>query len=386
MTSEPSTPSTGDARMLRGFVVGVTGDRRAEEQIELLERRGAEVLHGPTISTRLLADTPELAAACRVLIDRPPTLVVATTGVGVRSWMEAADGLGLGDDLRTRLADAEIVARSPKAAGALHTVGLPVHWQAPGEQVADVLAHLADRDLTGVRVAVQRDGGTEPRLATALTEAGADVVDVPVYRWELPVDPSHAQRLLDAIADGQVDAITVTSAPALTNLLLLAGTRADAETVIQRLANDVLVACVGPVCDAAAVEAGIRARVVPDRFRLGSMVRALADALHATAWHAEVDGVRVEVHGAEVAVDGESTTVPRRVRQVLAALADADGAVVSKADLARRWPKPVDGHVVEVTVARARAALGPAARLVATVPRRGYRLTATPIRGGGGAR
>jgi DNA-binding winged helix-turn-helix (wHTH) protein len=39
-----------------------------------------------------------------------------------------------------------------------------------------------------------------------------------------------------------------------------------------------------------------------------------------------------------------------------------------------------------VTVARARAALGPAAGLVATVPRRGYRLTATPIRGGGGAR
>lgn len=380
MTWERATPTAGDAGVLRGFVIGVTGDRRAEEQIELLERRGAEVLHGPTIATRLLADTPELAAACRALIDRPPSLVIATTGLGVRSWMEAADGLGLGDDLRTRLAGAEIVARSPKAAGALHTVGLPVHWQAPSEQAADVLARLADRDLTGVRVAVQRDGGTEPRLADALAEQGAEVVDVPVYRWELPPDPTAAHRLIDAIVDAQIDAITVTSAPALTNLLALAATRPDVDAVRARLAADVLVACVGPVCDAAAVDAGITRRVVPERFRLGSMVRALAEALHATAWRAEVDGRRVEVHGAEVTVDGNPTTVPRRVRLVLAALVDAEGAVVSKADLARLWPKPVDGHVVEVTVARARAALGPAAGLIATVPRRGYRLTVVPVR------
>lgn len=363
--------------VLRGFVIGVTGDRRAEEQIELLERRGAEVVHGPTISTRLLADTPELAAACRSLIHDPPTLVVATTGVGVRSWMEAADGLGLGDGLRDRLADAEVVARSPKAAGALHTAGLPVHWQAPTEQVADVLAHLDGRDLTGVRVAVQRDGGIEPRLADALAERGADVVDVPIYRWELPSDPAPAHRLLDAIADGQVDAITVTSAPALRNLLVLTDERPDAEVVRRRLRTEVLVACVGPVCDTAAIEAGIEHRVAPDRFRLGSMVRALADALDATAWSATVAGVAVEVHGSELTVDGTAASVPRRVGQVLDVLAAADGAVVSKADLGRLWPKAVDGHVVEVTVGRVRAALGPAASLVATVPRRGYRLSAT---------
>jgi hypothetical protein len=41
---------------LRGFTVGITGDRRWQEQAEMLSRRGARVVHGPTMSTSLLGD------------------------------------------------------------------------------------------------------------------------------------------------------------------------------------------------------------------------------------------------------------------------------------------------------------------------------------------
>src|SRR5690242_6702881 len=40
---------------LEGYTVGVTADRRASEQAELLRRRGARVLDGPTIATAYLA-------------------------------------------------------------------------------------------------------------------------------------------------------------------------------------------------------------------------------------------------------------------------------------------------------------------------------------------
>lgn len=40
---------------LDGFVVGVTADRRASEQAELLRRRGADVMHGPAIATAYLS-------------------------------------------------------------------------------------------------------------------------------------------------------------------------------------------------------------------------------------------------------------------------------------------------------------------------------------------
>ena len=50
-------------RQLEGFVVGVTADRRWEEQAELLSRRGATVVHGPTISTSYLASDENLRRA-----------------------------------------------------------------------------------------------------------------------------------------------------------------------------------------------------------------------------------------------------------------------------------------------------------------------------------
>lgn len=367
------------ASVLSGFTIGVTGDRRADEQAELLTRRGAEVVHGPMIETRALADSPELRSACDDLLAMPPDLVIATTGVGVRSWMEAADGMGLGDDLRSVIRAAEVLARSPKAAGALVTTGLTVHWQAPGERSDDVVEHLAGRDLSEVRVAVQRDGSEDPHLARALAERGAEVVDVPVYRWVLPADLRPAHRLLDALAERHLDAITVTSAPALVNMLEIAADRPDHDLIRSVLAEDVVVACVGPVCSERARAEGIGHIVQPERFRLGSMIKRLTDHLAGARWRLVVDGCVLEVQGTAASVDGREVRLGRRVQAVLTRLADADGAVVSKADLARTvWGPDIDPHVVEVTVGRARAQLGDAAGAVVTVPRRGYRLAGSP--------
>lgn len=369
------------AAVLAGFTVGITGDRRSDEQAELLRRRGAGVVHGPTIETRPLSDSPELRQACDSLLAEPPALLVATTGVGIRSWMEAADGLGLGERLRAELAGTEVLARSPKAAGALLTAELPLHWQAPGERTQDVLDHLAGRDLAGLRVAVQRDGADEAFLARELTARGARVVDVPIYRWVLPTDPAPAHRLLDALVERQLDAITVTSSPALANLFALAADRSDFEAVYAALATEVLVACVGPVCSATAHAAGITRIVQPDRYRLGSMVKRLADALAATAWRLPVDGASLMVQGGLATVDDVEVRLPRRQQLVLAQLADAGGAVVAKSELARTvWGLETGPHVVEVTVGRLRANLAPAGGAVITVPRRGYRLVAAPIR------
>jgi len=367
--------------VLAGFTVGITGDRRSDEQAELLRRRGAAVVHGPTIETRPLADGPELRQACESLLTEPPDLLVATTGVGIRSWMEAADGLGMGDGLRAVLAGSEVVARSPKAAGALLTAGLPLHWQAPGERTQDLLDHLAERDLTDVRVAVQRDGADEPALANELTARGARVVDVPIYRWFLPSEPAPAHRLLDALVNGHLDAITVTSSPALANLFTLAAGRTDVDAVHAALTAEVLVACVGPVCSASARAAGISRIVEPARFRLGSMVKRLTDALAATAWCLPLGAATLQVQGGLAIVDGDEVLLARREQQVLSRLATADGAVVAKSELARSvWGAETDPHVVEVTVNRLRANLRPAEEAVVTVPRRGYRLASPPIR------
>ncbi len=325
-------------------------------------------------------DSPALRAACDELLETNPDVLVAATGVGMRSWMEAADGMGVGVDLRAALGSAEVLARSPKAAGALVTAGLPVHWQAPGERYTDVVDHLAARDLRGRRIAVQRDGADEPYLAQALARLGAEVIDVPVYRWVFPADLRPAHRLLDALVDRQLDAITVTSSPALVNLLEISATRPDQAEVRAVLVDRLVVACVGPVCTERARAEGITRIVQPDRYRLGSMIKRLADHMALQAWSIQLDGIELRVQGGLALVDGTEVRLGLRPQRLLAELAEAGGSVVSKSDLARNlWGPATDPHLVEVTVGRLRTQLGAAAGAVVTVHRRGYRLAGLPV-------
>ena len=69
---------------LTGFRIGVTAARRAEEQISLLERRGAEVIHAPALSVdpnRI--DEVGLLAATKDVLSQPVDIFVATTGIGL---------------------------------------------------------------------------------------------------------------------------------------------------------------------------------------------------------------------------------------------------------------------------------------------------------------
>ena len=365
---------------LAGFTVGVTADRRADEQAELLRRRGAEVVHGPVIRTLALTDGPELEAATEAIVADPPDTLVALTGLGVRSWFEAADGRGRGDALRTALEGATVLARGPKAAGALATVGLDADWRAPGESSVEILAHLDD-DLAGRRIAVQRDGVEIAHLARALAARRADVVDVPVYRWGLPLDPAPAASLLQGIVSHQVDAVTFTSAAAISNLFTLAAADGDPTTVdrlVAALQGPVRPICVGPVSAARLAGHGVPGSLHPERWRLGPMVRCLVEALADRRRTAPLGGHQAEIQGTAVAVAGAEVSLSRREAQLLAALVDAAGAVVAKDRLARTvWEPGTDPHVVEVTVARLRRRLGPAGDALETVPRRGYRAAPT---------
>ena len=81
MTEEETTP-------LAGFTIGVTAARRAEEFGTLLTRRGATVVHAPAIRIIPLSDDTELERVTREIIVNPPQIVVGTTGIGFRGWME----------------------------------------------------------------------------------------------------------------------------------------------------------------------------------------------------------------------------------------------------------------------------------------------------------
>lgn len=379
------TDGPRDVGTLEGFRIGVTASRKAEEQCTLLERRGAEVVWVPLLSearsvagTALRAGTDELL---RRSASRPVDLLLATTGVGLRAWFAAAEAWGLRDELVVALDGSEILARGPKTLGALRAVGLRETWSPASEQLDDVVAHLAGRDLSGQRVVIQEHGQSLEHLARELRDRGADVELVTVYRIGRPDGKDGNQAppggaMVDLVAQRAVDAVTFTAAPAVDALMQAAEAAGLEDEVARAFREDVIAVCVGPVT-AAAFDAWDVPTVHPTRSRTAAMVRLAETELprRRTAKEVDVAGRRLFLRGDRVHLDGVPVHLPPVPLAVLRALADRPGHVVSRRDLLEALPTAGGSeHGVEMAVARLRTALG--ADVVRTVVKRGYRLAA----------
>jgi uroporphyrinogen-III synthase len=217
---------------------------------------------------------------------------------------------------------------------------------------------------------VQEHGEPQAEFVAALRGAGAAVVEVPVYRWVPPADVTPVLRLVEQVAAGQVDAVTFTSAPAVKSFLELSGEAR--ECVLEQFRVRTIAACVGPVTAGPLTDRGVPV-LMPERYRLGALIKTLTDELPRRAVRLRVAGTTLEVRGHAVLIDGVTHTLAPAAMAILASLAARPGAVVSKEQLISALPRGNDGHAVDVAVARLRTALG-SGRHIETVIKRGYRL------------
>ena len=364
---------------LTGFRVAVTSARRSDELSTLLTRRGATVTTAAAITMVPLPDDDELRSNTESLITRPADILLATTGIGLRGWIAAADGWGLAADLIAALAKSRIVSRGPKATGALRAAGLPEAWSPESESSREVLHHLIETGVTGQRIAVQLHGATDewdpiPELLDELRAAGADVVPIRVYRWHpAPRGGEFDQMVLD-IAERRYDAVSFTSAPAVAAMLMRAAELGVADGLLSALRTDVHAMCVGPVTARPLVRLGVPTSA-PERMRLGALARHITDELpQLRARTVQVAGHLLEIRGTCVIVDGVVKELSPAVMATIRALSDHPGTVVSRFDLLCALPgNGTDTHAVETAVLRLRTALGDK-NIVSTVVKRGYRL------------
>ncbi len=364
---------------LHGYRIGVTAARKVEEQIALLERRGAKVDWAPALSSDPnQVDDADLRAATATVLSEPIDIFVATTGIGMKAWFEATQAWGLHDELVAAIGASEVLARGPKSVGALRRHGLRELWAPDSECFEDVLVHLRGRDLAGLRIVVQEHGQSLSMVAHALQRQGARVDVVTVYRVASAEDPEPMFALVELIAQRELDAVTFTSAPAVASLMEAAGVTGRRDQVIAAFQADVIATCVGPVT-AAAFELWGVPTIMPERSRLAAMIKLLENELPSRreGLSTEVAGHVLLLHSDRVLLDGVEVRLSPAPLAVLQALLVNPGHVVARGELLASLPSGTAGseHAVEMAVARLRAALG--TKVVQTVVKRGYRLAMT---------
>jgi uroporphyrinogen-III synthase len=362
---------------LAGCVVLVTADRRSAELAAALTRRGATVRHAPALSIVPHEHDEQLLVDTKALLAEPPDVLVITTGIGFRGWVEAADAAGLADDLLGVMGGARIVARGPKARGAIQAAGLQADWVAESETSAEILDTLLSEGVAGQRIAVQHHGAGADGLDSELAAAGADVASLVVYRWGPPPDPEALRLSVQAAAAGEIDAVVFTSAPGAHAWLQAADDAGVGDRVLARLHGGLMTAAaVGPVTARPLQDRGVEP-LMPERGRLGALVRSLVahyDAA-ATAAVATVAGP-LQVRRTVALLDGHVLPLSPSSLEVLRLLASAAGGVVTRGEVLAALPgDSCDPHAAEVAVARLRESAGDR-RLVQTVVKRGYRLAA----------
>ncbi|HEX7166154.1 MAG TPA: uroporphyrinogen-III synthase [Acidimicrobiales bacterium] len=271
---------------LAGRVVGITADRRWQEQATLIERRGATIVHGPTMTTVDLTADHALRAATESVVADPPSLVIVTTGVGFKSWLDTAEVWGLRDRLLHAMSSdrTRVIARGAKGASAVRGVGLELAWRAEHESMDEVVDHVASvigpNDHVVLQLFDPDDHWATLRLRELAHErARGPLLEVPLYRWRLPEDLAPAEALVEQVLARTVDAVTFTSQPAVRFLFEVADGLSVRDGMAAALARDVLAVCVGPVCAEALYEAGVDRVVWPDPPRLVPMVKLLEQHL-----------------------------------------------------------------------------------------------------------
>ena len=246
----------------------------------MLSRRGARVVHGPTMSTTLLDDLDATIAATEAVLAAPVDVVVLTTGIGVRSWFGAAESVGMGDELQARPRGRP--RRRPRAEGAVGRSRRRV-WRWRGRR----------RPRPTPRCSPGSPPTASPAAASSCSATAARRCSptpsprcAPRGRRRARVPLEHA-RGRDA---GDPAARRGHRPPARrrhVHVLLRGAQRVRARPRPRGLAaafdEEVLAVAVGPVTADALREAGVTRVVEPVRARLGSMVHALAGCLEERA-------------------------------------------------------------------------------------------------------
>ncbi len=264
---------------MRSKRVAILESRLGQQMIELVTKRGGVPIHAPALAEIPDVDSTFVARMIDDIQKHPAKLAVFQTGVGTRALFAATDALGVTDKLLEILAATTVAVRGPKPTAALRARNVRIDVSAADPFTThEVLEAIARVPIEGARVIVQRYGVTNLELEDALKARGAEVLEIPTYRWAIPDDTRPLIELMDALGRREVDAVAFTNAAQVHNLFAVAEPLGRSDALRADLGR-ALIASIGPVASNALREFGLSPTIEASPPKLGPLISALDEAL-----------------------------------------------------------------------------------------------------------
>jgi uroporphyrinogen-III synthase len=255
--------------------------RRSREMALLIANNGGQAT--VAASTREVPSGPnaEESAFAEGLVEGKFQIVIFMTGVGTRALAQAIEPSCPREQLVRALSKVAVVARGPKPVAVLREFGVPITLTVPEPNTWREILHALDQNaetipLRGIRVAVQEHGVPSRELYAGLTERGANVFPVPVYKWAPPEDLEPLREAIRDLGLGKFDVVLFTSSVQVHHLFRFADEMGQRQQVVDGLRRAV-VGSVGPVTSETLREYGITPDLEPSHPRMGFLVKETAE-------------------------------------------------------------------------------------------------------------
>jgi uroporphyrinogen-III synthase len=281
---------------LRGITVAVTSSRRASELASIVRKFGGIPYIAPTIGIK---NNNPLNSECNRFIEtiskEKVHFFIFMTGVGVFNLFQNLQKLDKSNTVIEKLQDTIVIARSNKPRMELRKFGIKTHF-VPDMNTLDGIWNLLKRfDVKNKNIGILWHGDSSDSFKKRLKSLGANVFDFSSYSYSTNLERTNAivlkkmgydyvapndekiERLIEDIMKGMVDAITFTSPPAVKEFFEFAKRNNKIKELKDSLNSNVLVVSVGPSTSKMLSNFHVLVDVVPANYRMGSMIKELAN-------------------------------------------------------------------------------------------------------------
>jgi uroporphyrinogen-III synthase len=270
-----------DSVGFNGLTVAAFESRMAVEIARLIERHGGNPLVTPALREIPLDDNSAALKFGVQLTTERLDLLILLTGVGTTALFDLLKTRYPWPSIVAALKQTALVARGPKPVAALKAFGFQPTLTVPEPNTwVDLISTLDEyRPVKGLRVAVQEYGASNLDLLEALKQRGAEVFQVPIYRWALPENLEPLRHALDEIIAGKVSVLLVTNAAQVDHVMQVLEKDGKVEPFRTAL-KKMVVASIGPTASERLSHHDWPIDYKPSHPKMGVLVKETSERAH----------------------------------------------------------------------------------------------------------